>query len=88
MYKQRLYKYMSLISYPYSNSSAPPYLGTAILTILCFLETEEQEAKRLILQLQYPLGNTDNNKPRRFKKKKCYKKKKKITDYYPSKKLF
>ena len=27
---------MSLISHPYGDSSAP-YLGTAILTILCFL---------------------------------------------------
>ena len=43
MYGQRLYSHVSLISYPYGDSSAPPYLGTAILTILCFRQTEEQE---------------------------------------------
>ena len=36
IYGQRLRSYMSLISHPYSDLSAP-YLGTAILTILCFL---------------------------------------------------
>ena len=30
--------YVSLISHPYGDSSAP-YLGTAILTILCFLQS-------------------------------------------------
>ena len=34
-YMGRGYMVMCLISYPYSDSSAP-YLGTAILTILCF----------------------------------------------------
>jgi len=40
IYGQKLRGYVSLfvslISYPYDDSSAP-YLGTAILTILCFL---------------------------------------------------
>ena len=31
-----LRSHVSLISHPYGDSSAPPYLGTAILTILCF----------------------------------------------------
>jgi len=34
-YMDRGYVVMYLISHPYSDSSAPPYLGTAILTILC-----------------------------------------------------
>ena len=59
MYRQRLYGHVSLISHPYGDSSAPPYLGTAILTILCFLKTEEQEPERTILQLQDPPGDTD-----------------------------
>ena len=35
IYGQRLHSHVSLISHPYGDSSAP-YLGTAILTILCF----------------------------------------------------
>ena len=61
MYGQRLCGHVSLISHPYGDSSAPPYLGTAILTILCFRQTEEQELVTL-LQLQYPPGDTDNYK--------------------------
>ena len=42
MYEQRLRGHLLLISHPYSDSSTPPYLGTAILMILCFLYTYNQ----------------------------------------------
>ena len=39
-----------------SPTLAPPYLGTAILTILCEEDTNELRTSYLILQLQYPPG--------------------------------
>ena len=41
-------------SHPYGDSLAPPYLGTAILTILCFLQTEEQEPERTYCNCSTP----------------------------------
>ena len=57
----RGYVVMYLISHPYGDSLAPPYLGTAILTILCGQTRINQEPERLILQLQYPPGDTDTD---------------------------
>ena len=54
MYGQRLYGHVSLISHPYGDSLAPPYLGTAILTILCFLQTEEQKPERIYCNCSTP----------------------------------
>jgi len=42
-YMDRGYVVMYLISHPYGDSSAPPYLGTAILTILCKEDTNESK---------------------------------------------
>jgi len=51
---------MSLISHPYGDSSAP-YLGTAILTILCERTRMNQEPVTLYYNCSTPLGDTDKN---------------------------
>ena len=49
IYRQKSYVVIvSLISYPYSNSLAP-YLGTAILTILCFRHLLDNETNQQLI---------------------------------------
>ena len=61
MYGQRLRSHVSLISHPYGDSSAP-YLGTAILTILCAKNTNQSKTRTTYIAIAVsPGSDTDSN---------------------------
>ena len=57
---------MPLISHPYDDSSAA-YLGTAILTIACFLHLLNNEQIQRLTGHTSALGDTNNDNTRELK---------------------